>query len=227
MFGAIVADYPVGSTCTCSSGSTTYTAGNTGGNWGFTVPSAGTWTVVASQGSNTASQSVNISTQGQGASVSLSFWQGDLYYNGDEYTDITGGWIDVYTRGGVTKNADSITVVGGANYTVRGVTTAEKIDIAGFSKLNINMKTVTGGDTGASFLGLVDADNTGSIRKDNGYGGDMISPVVSVLTNSQTTFSIDISSLANSNKTEYYVVYYVNGTSGVTRNRAFTHIWLS
>lgn len=222
--GTIGIYYPTGATCTVSNGSKIYTALDTSGAAAFIVD-PGEWTVTAVSGSDTASKSISV-TDGGFASVELSFWQGDLYYNGDEYTEITGGWIDVYTRGGVTKNADSITVLGGANYTCRGVTTAEKIDIAGFSKLNITMKTVTGGDTGASFLALVDADNTGSIRKDNGYGGDMISPVVSVLTNSQTTFSVDISSLAESNKTEYYVVYYVAGTSGVERKREFTHIWL-
>lgn len=94
VFGAIVVDFPAGSTCTCSNGSTTYTAGSTGGNWVFTVPVAGTWTVTAVDGVNTASQTVEIATQGQGVMVELSFrlpsdYQAVEYIQGDGKS-----WID-------------------------------------------------------------------------------------------------------------------------------------
>ena len=96
VFGAIVVDFPAGSTCTCSDGSTTYTAGSTGGNWVFTVPSAGTWTVTATDGTESVSDSVSITTQGQGVSVELNFrlppaYQGVEYIQGDNNAFINTG----------------------------------------------------------------------------------------------------------------------------------------
>ena len=73
-FAATIAvTYPSGSTCTCSNGTTTLTAPNTTGSYTFTVPSAGTWTVKSTNGADTAQQAVSITTNGQSASVSLSY----------------------------------------------------------------------------------------------------------------------------------------------------------
>ena len=56
-FAATIAvTYPSGSTCTCSNGTTTLTAPNTTGSYTFTVPSAGTWTVKSTNGTDTAQQ---------------------------------------------------------------------------------------------------------------------------------------------------------------------------
>lgn len=83
--------YPSGSTLTCSNGSTTLTATTTTGSYTFTVPNSGTWTVKAVSGSNTASQSVSITTSGQSASVTLTY-EVYLYNAGDQCTSLTGGW---------------------------------------------------------------------------------------------------------------------------------------
>lgn len=73
-FAATIAvTYPSGSTCTCSNGTTTLTAPNTTGSYTFTVPSAGTWTVKSTNGTDTAQQAVSITTNGQSASVTLSY----------------------------------------------------------------------------------------------------------------------------------------------------------
>lgn len=73
-FAATIAvTYPSGSTCTCSNGTTTLTAPNTTGSYTFTVPSASTWTVKSTNGTDTAQQAVSITTSGQSASVTLSY----------------------------------------------------------------------------------------------------------------------------------------------------------
>lgn len=73
-FAATIAvTYPSGSTCTCSNGTTTLTAPNTTGSYTFTVPSAGTWTVKSTNGTDTAQQAISITTNGQSASVTLSY----------------------------------------------------------------------------------------------------------------------------------------------------------
>ena len=70
---SIKVTYPAGSTCTCSKGGEVLTAPNTSGSHTFTVTSAGTWTVKATDGSKTASESVSISASGQNKSVVLSY----------------------------------------------------------------------------------------------------------------------------------------------------------
>lgn len=63
--------FPSGSTCTCKNGSTTLTA--TGTPYAFPVPNAGTWEVKSTNGSETATQNVSISTSGQTVNVTLSY----------------------------------------------------------------------------------------------------------------------------------------------------------
>ena len=65
--------YPAGSTCTCSKDGEVLTASGTSGSYTFTVTSSGTWTVKATDGSRTVSESVSITASGQSKSVSLSY----------------------------------------------------------------------------------------------------------------------------------------------------------
>lgn len=65
--------YPSGSTCTCSDGSTTFTAPDTSGTWACVVPNAGTWTVSCTNGTESTSETVKITTDGQTATVELSY----------------------------------------------------------------------------------------------------------------------------------------------------------
>lgn len=65
--------YPAGSICTCSDGSTTFTAPDTSGNWDCIVPNAGTWTVKATNGTSTATDTVTITEDGQNESVALTY----------------------------------------------------------------------------------------------------------------------------------------------------------
>ena len=64
--------YPSGSTCTASDGSTTLTAPDTTGTWACVVPNTGDWTVSCTDGTQTASQTVSITAEGQTKSVDLS-----------------------------------------------------------------------------------------------------------------------------------------------------------
>ena len=73
LFAAIGVTYPAGATLTCTNGTKTLKANNTSGQWVFAVPEAGTWTVTATQGSSTKSQSVSITSVGQFEQVALSF----------------------------------------------------------------------------------------------------------------------------------------------------------
>lgn len=74
--------YPAGSTCTCSDGTTTLSAPDTSGTWVCIVPNAGTWTAAATDGEKNASETVSINTDGQIASIELSY-RALLYQAGD------------------------------------------------------------------------------------------------------------------------------------------------
>ena len=73
LFAAIGVTYPAGSTVTCTNGTKTLEAKTTSGQWVFAVPEAGTWTVTATQGTNSKSQSVEITSEGQFENVALSY----------------------------------------------------------------------------------------------------------------------------------------------------------
>lgn len=78
--------YPAGSTCTAKNGSTTLTAPGTTGIWACKVPNSGTWVVTATNGTQTKSENVTISSDGQSAAVTLvytlaltaSYWNGSI-----------------------------------------------------------------------------------------------------------------------------------------------------
>lgn len=72
-YAFIVVTYPAGSTCTASDGTTTLTAPDTSGSWVCKVPNAGTWTVSCTDGTDTASANVSITTEGQSESVALAY----------------------------------------------------------------------------------------------------------------------------------------------------------
>ena len=65
--------YPAGSTCTATDGSTTLNAPDTSGSYTFTVTNTGTWTVSCTDGTQTASQTVSITAEGQTKSVDLAY----------------------------------------------------------------------------------------------------------------------------------------------------------
>lgn len=102
-FAAIGVTYPAGSTVTVTDGKITYTAPNTSGGVLFIIPYAATWIVTATEGTATASQTVEITTEGQNVSVVLTYelW---LYKRGDQYVDITGGW----TANGFSYGSDAV-----------------------------------------------------------------------------------------------------------------------
>ena len=140
LFAVIAVTYPEGSICTCSDGTKTMKAKDTSGKALFNVPSAGTWTVSCTDGMNTDSQSVAITAAGQVENVELAY-NLYLYKNGNEYTNITGGWNnrgytwDSDALQGVTKNADSMVIRGVYNSYRGGVGTVKKVNTSGYSTL--------------------------------------------------------------------------------------------
>lgn len=145
LFAAIGVTYPAGSTLTCTNGSKTLTAKTTTGQWVFAIPEAGTWTVTATDGTNSKSQSVSITTEGQFESVTLSY-RLNLYTNGVE--NVT--WNYVNGVAGVTrisKDEDKFCI-----YTTEAITsetpqiyTATTINLSGYNTVNIKGSSLKSG----------------------------------------------------------------------------------
>ena len=115
----------------------------------------GTWTVTATNGTNTATQDVLVDSATQyDIELSYKLW---LYKDGDECENVTGGWVRTTTgdfygypfTGTVTFNADNIYIatLSGSSDEVRlpFANTVNTIDLTGYSTLKIEYENATVG----------------------------------------------------------------------------------
>ena len=149
-YAVISVTYPAGSVCTCAKGTKTYKAKNTSGRALFAVPEVGDWTVSCTDGTQTASTTVSITADGQNATATLAY-NLRLFDNGDECTDVTGGWTisgyqfgyppasDMLIKPSIT---DRILLYGEENAEIVGMGTANSIDLTGYSKLSVDFETL-------------------------------------------------------------------------------------
>ena len=105
---SIVVTYPAGSTCTCTLGSKVLTAKDTSGKCVFGLPSTGSWVVKAVKGSQSKSATVEITTEGQVETVTLTY-QLDIFKSG---SGLTAGYS---VAGGGNVSNDSISWSGNAD----------------------------------------------------------------------------------------------------------------
>lgn len=150
--------YPANSTCTVTNSVGQVIASDTNTTssektFAAIVGATGTYTVTATANDGSgdeASETVEITTEGQRVSVELSY--GQFFYNkGDEYTSITGGWIKGTSSGALgsfTKNADNMAIVTGSN-TVMIIGTSNAIDMTPYKSITIVFESATVG-TGVS-----------------------------------------------------------------------------
>lgn len=153
-FALIKASCPEGYTCTCTDGIENLNAALLGGKWVFVVPSLGTWTVTATEGQETLSEAVEITTAGQMESVELFVDTGTyLYKIGEQATDLTGGWSKSgysYGESGYSTYAPTFDDAGmhlktnaaGTYSTISG--TANAIDLTLAQTITVNVSAVTG-----------------------------------------------------------------------------------
>lgn len=143
--------YPAGSTCTVTDGTTTLTAPNTSGTWACVVLNAGTWTARC----GIIQKAVTVSTSGITVPVDLTIME--LFDNGNQYIDITGGWTNntgfMYnssnTGKGTVTIGESIRCVAGPN-TSAYASTVKKVNLSGYKNI-----TVTVTDLGSKSYELV------------------------------------------------------------------------
>lgn len=112
LFAAIGVTYPAGSTVTCTNGTTTLKAKTTSGQWVFAIPKAGAWTVSATDGTSTASQSVTISNEGQFATIALNY-ELYLFKGTTDVSAASGGW-ELWTGTGTLTTEDGVMTMSAA-----------------------------------------------------------------------------------------------------------------
>ena len=196
--------YPAGSTCKAThTDGIVLNAPDTSGTWACVVPKSGTWTILAQDTSAGKSKSVdvNITTDGQSERVTLSYWDGTLFDNGNQYSEITGGWTGVSGNKLVSKNG------------VAWVSN-NKISVKDFNTIHFIVDGYSFNGNGANgWLGLYDT-NTPS---DNNVS------VSHLVIGSAGTYTIDVSSLTGS----YYVRGNVSKWSSYYGTETVSKIWLT
>lgn len=106
--------FPEGATCTCSCDGTTYTAPNTSGSYAFKVHKIGTWTIKATDGDESESTTVTITSDGQSESVELSFVK--IYGISRDITSTSPAWARTEMAVGLTATASVGTTAGASDF---------------------------------------------------------------------------------------------------------------
>ena len=136
LFAAIGVTYTAGSVCTCSKGAELLTAQNTDGQWIFSIPETGDWTVECTDGINSSSRTVSITAEGQFEKIVMQY---DLviFADGEYQSDIT---------------MDNMNVVNG-RLLLSGTSgfpqshSSVKIDVTEYSKLVLEGEYINGDTT--------------------------------------------------------------------------------
>lgn len=126
-------------------------------------------------------------------------WSGTLFYNGDQYTDITGGWTgaDSYSPNlRATLYSGTITV-----------STASAVDLSGFSTLKF-MGSGNGANSGGTYSAKCKIVNESGVE------------VASVDFQSNGTYAVSVAALSG----KHYVRFVATGSRG--NNLNISKVWL-
>ena len=217
-YAAIGVTYPSGSVCTCTNGTLTLTAKDTSGKAIFVIPSAGTWTVKAVKGSQSASKAVSITAEGQVETVTLSYelvlfnngvvsgyaWDSSNADSGYGIAQVSDGLIYLY---GCTWDNGLALKPGWGEI---GISSA--ISLSDYSTLKVRLNKTDG------------AEGTAKIQVGTTVLGDNTATTTVTLT-AGTTTSLDISSITG-NK---YISLYAQSdpsTYGNIIRAYFDKVWL-
>ena len=126
-------------------------------------------------------------------------WSGTLFYNGDQYTDITGGWTgaDSYSPNlRATLMSGTITV-----------STASAVDLSGFSTLKF-MGSGNGADSGGAYSAKCKIFNESGVE------------VASLDFQNNNTYAMSVAALSG----KHYVRFTASGSRG--NNLNISKVWL-
>lgn len=212
--------YPAGSTCTATDGITTLTAPDTSGTWACVVPNTGTWTVNATDGTQSTSSNASITADGQTTSMTLTY---NLVL-----VDAANG---VYNSGG-TSAWDISHKLSGSTFTLTKNTSGEyvlslkyksdtaygnasiAVDTTGRSTLHMK-GTLSNGGAHGSYTSSIDLVKTLS-DEDSAVTGDLGTGTKAI------NLNLDISKISGT----YYVVIFMASMSGTTATITISELWL-
>ena len=128
-----------------------------------------------------------------------SAWDGTLFYNGNQYTDITGGWTgaDSYSPN-LTATLYSGTIT---------ISTASAVDLSGFSTLKF-MGSGNGANSGGAYSAKCKIVNESGVE------------VASVDFQSNGTYAVSVAALSG----KHYVRFVAQGSRG--NNLDISKVWL-
>lgn len=181
--------YPAGLACTVTDGVTTLNAPDTSGAWDCVVTEAGEWTVKLSTGF---AEKVTVGASGESHTVNK--WY--VYKDGDQYTDLTGGWVKQSGTASITFGDNMITI-DSKTYTNQPkgrVHTTNSLNLSGFTSLKANI-------TIKQYNATVSSASAGV---HNSSGKDL----ASTSTKSNAIVSVDISSIES--LSEIHPFFYEN-----------------
>nr|DAS21399.1 MAG TPA: hypothetical protein [Caudoviricetes sp.] len=163
VYAVIGVTYPTGSTCTCTDGAKTLTAKDTTGRALFVIPYAGTWTVTAVSGSQSASKVVSITAEGQTATVEL-VYELFIFKSG---SGLTSGY-SVEGWGGTVSNSD-ISWAGSSTSGGISIYIKPAVALTSYTKLCFDFECSDnwGGDYGMGFGVGTDAASASMITNTN------------------------------------------------------------
>ena len=181
--------YPAGHACTVTHGSTTLNAPDTSGTWDCVVTEAGEWTVKLSTGF---AEKVTVGASGESHTVNK--WY--VYKDGDQYTDLTGGWVKQSGTASITFGDNMITIDSktSTNQPKGKVHTTNSLNLSGFTSLKANI-------TIKQYNATVSSASAGV---HNSSGKDL----ASTSTKSDAIVSVDISSIES--LSEIHPFFYEN-----------------
>lgn len=184
LFAIIAVTYPAGSVCTCSNGTKTLKARDTSGKALFNV-STGTWTVTATDGNETKDATVDITTEGQLESVTLSYRYyfvkdgvilktftkinvGSMSTDGDTALIVTDGNITsvAYIKENISNYQNLILDVTSSGEKISRSWRGEQVPVLGLTQ---NTPVVSGNDVTPTFEGgfVYLNDTAGNIAEGN------------------------------------------------------------
>lgn len=213
LFAVISVTYPAGSVCTCTKGTKTYKAKNTSGLALFTVPEAGDWTVSCTDGTQTASQTVSITAEGQTKSVDLAY---TLYM----FKAGEGAKVEYYaghgSKASIDINANKITMsYNGSTGEVESCFRAKnKINLSNYATLYLDLKN--SGSLSDSYRLGVYISTTAFTWEDINQDPSISCKGYPEVTSTRKTYTLDVSKMQG----EYYI-----GFGGAARAEIY-NFWL-
>ena len=143
--------YPAGSTCTVTNYKKTWTAHNTSGSWIFKANEVGVYTVKATDGTNTKSKSVEITSEGQSVSVELNYGL-VLFRSGKGATVEFETAKESNANIKITSDAITTNFTSDINYQIACIT--PKIDLTEFTQLSV-VANCTGLGQSTDYAGIL------------------------------------------------------------------------